>query len=103
MAEKQPKTTHSEMGCAAAHVQQQSSVTLEQVIIEAAECGATIQEIAAYLDTEEQWLKKNYGRKILQAWAKRTIRIRRAQTANAIHAKNTTADHLATPARLMKG
>ena len=80
--------------CHATRVPRQAEVSLQQVIIEAAECGATIQEIAAYLDTEIKWLKKHHGRTILQAWARRTIRLRRAQTRLALRGDRAMLNRL---------
>ena len=51
----------------------------------AAACGASLAEISACYEVTEEWLIKNFGRKIAKAWARRNIHIRSALTKAALH------------------
>jgi len=68
--------------------------TFADLVLDAAGTGASLDEIAAYLDTDVRWLRKHYGRRIVQAWAARTIKLRRAQTLHAVHSRGRSVDRL---------
>jgi len=68
--------------------------TLRAVIVDAAEAGATLQEIADYVDMSVGRLETNFGKDIVAAWARRTIRLRRAQTEMALKGSKRILDRL---------